>query len=76
MATLTVNYTISVSDLARTVAAYQSEANTDINGTATNAQVIAYIKKSLKQVIASKVQSFENAAAVAAIVPVTAPDLT
>lgn len=76
MATISLTYTVSASDQNRVVAAFQSEANADINGTASPAQVLAYIQKTVKNQIVAKVQAFENAAAVAAIVPPATPVLS
>lgn len=76
MATLTISYTVSAADQTRVVAAYQVDANADLNATASQSQVLAYIKKALKQVIVSKVQSFDTAVDVAALPVHTVPDLT
>lgn len=76
MATLTVSFTLSAADQTRVVAAYQVDANADLNAMANASQVMTYIKKVLKQAIVSKVQSFETAADVAAIPVHTPPDLT
>lgn len=74
MATITLGpYTVTAQDQTRIVAAYQSEANTDINGSATPTQVLAYITKSVRLGVMAKVVAFENAAAAAAIVPAVPP---
>lgn len=73
MATISLTYTVSTADQNRVVAAYQSDANTDINGTASPAQVLAYLTKAVKNEVIAKVQSFEKGVAVAAIVPAAAP---
>ena len=64
----TKTYTVPDADVDRLVAAYQSDANVDINGTATRAQVLLYIAKQWVKLIKDKVKSVETAAAQAAVV--------
>lgn len=76
MATISLTYTVSPADQARVVAAFQIDANADLNATATPAQVLAYIQKLVKSQIIARVLAFENTAAVAAIVPQSPPVMT
>lgn len=76
MATLSVSFTLSAADSSRIVAAYQIEANADVNHTASNSEVMAYIKKTFKQSLIAKVQAFETATDIAALPVHAVPDLT
>lgn len=79
MATISLSYAVSASDQARVVAAaYQVEANADLNATANASQVLAYIQnKVVKSPIVSKVKSYETQVAQdAATAGITAVTLT
>lgn len=77
MATITLGpYTVTPTDQGRIVAAFQNEANTDINGSATPAQVLAYITKAVRLQVMAKVVAFENTAAVAALPAPVPPVMT
>ncbi len=76
MATISLDYTISAADQTRVLAAFQQEANDDLNGVANASQVLAFIKKAIKQEIIDKVRDFERRTAVDAIVPPVDPVLT
>lgn len=76
MATIDLSVTLSANDQTRVLASWQADANADLNGTASPAQVATYIKKAIRNMLASRVVSFEYAAAQAAIVPPVAPALT
>lgn len=69
--TVSKSYTVSDADIARMVAAYQNDANVNVNGTATRNQVLLYIAKTWLKEAQSKVSAVEYAAAHAtiAIVP-------
>ena len=66
----TKTYNVADADIDRMVAAYQQDANTDINGTATRSQVLLYIAKTWLKDAQQKVSSKEYAAAQAAVQPV------
>lgn len=76
MATIDLSITISVADQARAVAAYQIDANADLNGTASGAQVLTYIKKVIRTQITARVVASELAAAQAAVSQPVPPVLT
>jgi hypothetical protein len=57
---LTRSKTVTDAHLTRLVAAYQSEANTAINGTATNAQVITYLLDNTVADWIAKVKAYES----------------
>lgn len=76
MATITLAYTVSAQDQTRIVAAFQTEANIDLNGSASPAQVLTYIQKAVRLQVMAKVVAFESAAAAAALVPPTPPVMT
>lgn len=79
MGTLTVNaatgagtvynhaFTIPDADMTRIVQAYQSAANTDINGTATPTQVFTYVVKQWIAKMSGDVVNFQSQAAIAAL---------
>lgn len=65
-------YTMSDAEWDRIVAAYQSDANVSVNGTATYVQVLLYIFNTvLIAAMTAKAKSFEAAAAIAAVPPPT-----
>lgn len=76
MATIDLSVTLSVADQTRVVASWQVEANADLNATATPAQVLAYIKKSLRKTLTDRVVSSELSAAQAAVQQPVPPALT
>lgn len=67
MATLSLDLTISAGEATRIQAAYQRAANVSVNGTATQAQVLAYLKATLRQEIVDTVKAYEKSIAVAAV---------
>jgi hypothetical protein len=71
---LTRSKTVTDAHLVRLVAAYQAEANSAINGTATNAQVITYILDQTVVGWIAKVKAYEaqqaTATAVAGVTPI------
>ena len=54
------SYTVPDADIDRLVAAYQYDANQDINGTATEAQVLLYVVKTWVNAAKEKVSSYET----------------
>lgn len=76
MATIDLSVTLSVSDQNRVVASWQVEANADLNGTATPAQVQTYVKKWLRKLLTDRVVASEYAANVAAVQQPTPPALS
>jgi hypothetical protein len=70
---ITRTKTVTDAHLTRLVAAYQSEANASVNGTATNAQVITYIWNQAVSGWVAKVKAYEDAQAVAAAVAAVTP---
>lgn len=67
MATVDLSASLSDTDQVRVVASWQTDANTDVNGTATPEQVIVYIKKALGVLLSQRVLAYELAIAQAAI---------
>jgi hypothetical protein len=61
-------YTVPDADVDRLVAAYQSDANVSVNGTATRAQVLLYVAAQWISQIKAKVKSVETTTAQAAVV--------
>lgn len=76
MATIDLSVTLSVSDQNRVVASWQVEANADLNGTASPAQVQTYVKKYIRNLLSARVVSSEYAANVAAVAQPSPPSLT
>lgn len=74
--TVTKTFTVPDADLVRRVAAYQSQANVSINGTATRLQVLNYIATAMMQGWVDATKAFEasaaTATATASITPITA----
>lgn len=72
---LTRSKTVTDAHLTRLVAAYQTEANVSVNGTATNAQVITYIWEQAVAGWIAKVKQYEadqaTQTAVAGVTPIT-----
>lgn len=63
-------YAIPDAEIDRIVAAYQSDANVAVNGTATRAQVLLYVfNTEFVARLVAKVKAVEAAAQAAAIVP-------
>lgn len=69
-ATKTYNFSPD-SELDRMIAGYQQAANTSINGTATRTQVLLYWAQSIIDAAKANTKSVEQAAAIAAVPPVT-----
>lgn len=70
--TASKTYTLTDAEVGRMIAAFQSDANVSVNGTATRAQVLAYAVDQMMQMVVSKVQQIEGdaiAKAVAAPTP-------
>lgn len=67
MATLSLDLTITAGEANRIQAAYQVAANASINATASQTQVLAYIKSVLRQKIVDDVKVYEKSVLVAAI---------
>lgn len=67
MAIVSLDITVTAGEAARIQAAYQQAANVSVNGTASSAQVLAYIKTTVRQQIVDTVKSFEKTAAVTAV---------
>lgn len=67
-ANVTKNYTVLDADIDRIVAAYQVDANKDLNATANKAQVLLYLTKRWMAEIAADVKSAERQKAQDAIV--------
>lgn len=61
-------YAVPDGDIDRIVAAYQSAANVDINGTATRLQVLQFITKQWMAELTRDVKTFEVDKAKAAVV--------
>jgi hypothetical protein len=71
-ATANKTYTMTDAEWDRIVAAYQSDANTSVNGVATYVQVLLYIFNTvLIAALTSKTKAFESAVAIAALPPPT-----
>lgn len=67
MPVISLDITVTAGETTRIQAAYQSAANTSINGTATQAQVLAYLKARLRQEIIDTVKAYEKSIGVAAV---------
>jgi len=67
MPTISLDIAVTAGEATRIQAAYQSAANTSVHGTATQAQVLAYLKAQIRQQIVNTVKAFEKTAAVAAV---------
>lgn len=67
--TATKTFTVPDADIDRFVAAWQQDANTSVNGTATRAQVLLTWANSVMAQAKDKVLAFEKAAQQAALVP-------
>lgn len=64
--TLSRSRTITDAHATRLIAAYQTEANVSVNGTATRAQVWNYIVNTMYYQWVAKVRAYEDAVAAAA----------
>lgn len=76
MATIDLSVTVSASDQNRVVASWQTEANVDVNGTATPAQVQAYVKKFVRKMLIDRVVASEIATAQSAVAQPVPPAIT
>lgn len=76
MAIIDLSVTVSVADQNRVLASWQSEANADLNGTASPAQVQTYVKKAIRKMLSDRVIAFEYAAATAAVAQPATPSIT
>lgn len=68
---LVKTYPLSTAEINRMIAAYQSDANVSVNGTATRVQVLNYIVTLWYQEAQGKVKSMELQSQINAIVPTT-----
>lgn len=68
--TATKAYTVADADIDRMIAAYQSDANVSVNGTAARAQVLLYIAQQWIGMTKDYIKGKEDAAQRAALTPI------
>lgn len=67
MPVISLDFTVTAGEATRVQACYQLQANASVNGTASQAQVLAFLKAKVRQTVVDDVKAYEKSIAVAAV---------